>query len=105
MLQFNAYQRNRIQIMARVDELTGKKTMFGGSRKHKRGSSGGGGVWRFKAQRTSRTWRPNLRKVKLMDTKSGVVASYKISMKTYKKLRKDGKFQNYVLAPAKVIRK
>ena len=84
--------------MARKDELTGKKTMFGGSRKHKRGSSGGGGVWRFKAQRTARTWRPNLRKVKLQDTISGDISTFKISMKTYKKLRKDGKFQNYTLA-------
>lgn len=84
--------------MARKDELTGKKTMFGGSRKHKRGSSGGGGVWRFKAQRTARTWRPNLRKVKLQDTVSGDISTFKVSMKTYKKLRKDGKFQNYTLA-------
>ncbi|MCA9383153.1 50S ribosomal protein L28 [Candidatus Dojkabacteria bacterium] len=84
--------------MARKDDLTGKKTMFGGARKHQRGSSGGGGVWRFKAQRTARTWRPNLRKVRLMDLSTGKVANYKVAMKTYKKLRKEGQFQNYVLA-------
>lgn len=72
--------------MARVDELTGKKTSFGGNHKHRRGSSGGGGVWRFKAPNTKRTWKPNLRKVKL--TVNGVTKRVKISMKTYKKLRK-----------------
>ncbi|MFS8131107.1 MAG: large ribosomal subunit protein bL28 [Candidatus Dojkabacteria bacterium] len=72
--------------MARVDELTGKKTGFGGNHKHRRGSSGGGGVWRFKAPNTKRTWKPNLRKVKL--TVNGETKRVKVSMKTYKKLRK-----------------
>ncbi|MEO6729359.1 MAG: L28 family ribosomal protein [Candidatus Dojkabacteria bacterium] len=72
--------------MARVDELTGKKTAFGGNHKHRRGSSGGGGVWKFKAQNTKRTWKPNLRKVKL--TVNGATKRVKVSMKTYKKLRK-----------------
>ena len=72
--------------MARVDEITGKKTAFGGNHKHRRGKSGGGGVWKFKAPNTKRTWKPNLRKVKL--TVNGHTKRVKVSMKTYKKLRK-----------------
>jgi ribosomal protein L28 len=72
--------------MARVDEILGKKTSFGGNKKHRRGSSGGGGKWSFKAQNTRRTWKPNLRKVKL--EVNGTVKRVKVSMKAYKKLRK-----------------
>jgi len=72
--------------MSRVCELTGKKTAFGGNHKHRRGSSGGSGVWRFKAQNTNRKWMPNLRKVKLEI--NGHTRRVKISMKAYKKIRK-----------------
>lgn len=82
-------------IMANKDALTGKKTMFGGNRKHRRGSSGGGGAWAFRAQRTLRQWKPNLRKVRLENVLSGRIESLKISMKTYKKLRQGGVIENY----------
>jgi len=72
--------------MSRVCEITGKKTAFGGNHKHRRGSSGGGGAWAFKAQNTKRQWKPNLRKVKLMV--NGQSRRVKISMKAYKRLRK-----------------
>ncbi len=72
--------------MARKCEITGKKTAFGNRKKHRRGSSGGGGVWKFKAPKTKRTWKPNLRKVKL--EVNGQSKRIKISMKAYKKLRK-----------------
>jgi len=72
--------------MARRDEITGKQTSFGGNKKHKRGSSGSGGVWAFKAPNTKRTWKPNLRKVKVEI--NGVSKRIKVSMKTYKKMRK-----------------
>lgn len=72
--------------MSRVCELTGRKTSFGHNKKHRRGSSGGGGRWRFKAPKTNRTWKPNLKKVKL--EVDGRVQTMKISMKAYKKLRK-----------------
>ncbi|MDQ6985362.1 MAG: bL28 family ribosomal protein [Candidatus Dojkabacteria bacterium] len=72
--------------MARKCEITGKSTSFGNSKKHRRGKSGAGGTWRFKAPKTRRTWRPNLRKVKLEI--NGVTKRVKISMKAYKKLRK-----------------
>ena len=72
--------------MSRRCEMTRRKTRFGGNRKHVRGASGGGGVWRFKAPRTSRTWKPNLRTVKL--SINGKVTKMKVSMKGYKKIRK-----------------
>ncbi len=82
--------------MSRECALTGTKTQYGGNRKHKRGSSGAGGVWRFKATRTTRTWKPNLKKVRL--EKAGVAEVLKISMKAYKKLRQGGSIEGYVLA-------
>ncbi len=72
--------------MSRECELTGRKTSFGGNKKHRRGASGGSGVWAFKAPNTKRTWKPNLRKVKL--EVDGQTKRVKISMKAYKKLRK-----------------
>ncbi len=72
--------------MARRCEITGSQTAFGHSKKHRRGASGGGGVWRFKAPKTNRTWKPNLRKVKLIV--NGQPKRVKVSMKAYKKLRK-----------------
>ena len=76
--------------MARKCEASGKSTVYGGMRKHNRGKAGGTeGPWAFKATRRSRTWKPNLRKVKVKIGKS--LTSIKISMKYYKKLRQDGK--------------
>jgi ribosomal protein L28 len=85
--------------MSRKCQLTGAKTQFGGNRKHKRGSSGAGGVWRYKAPRTNRTWKPNLRSVRL--EKAGEIVKMKISMKAYKKLRKGETIDGYKLAPKK----
>ena len=84
--------------MANRDALTGKRTMFGGNRKHRRGSSGGGGAWAFKAQRTLRQWKPNLRKVKLQEVSTGKVETLKISMKTYKKLRGGNTVKGYKIS-------
>jgi ribosomal protein L28 len=72
--------------MSRKCEITDRKTSFGGNKKHRRGSSGGGGLWSFKAPNTKRTWKPNLRKVKLEI--NGHTRRVKVSMKAYKKLRK-----------------
>lgn len=74
--------------MARVCYLCGKKTEFGGNRKHRRGSSGGGGAWSYRSQRTSRTWRPNLRPAKLVDDQGKEIRE-RVCMKCYKKLRKE----------------
>jgi large subunit ribosomal protein L28 len=70
--------------MSRICEITGRKTSFGGNHKHRRGSSGGGGVWKNKAQNTKRTWKPNLRKVRVLV--NGTPKKTKVSMKAYKKL-------------------
>lgn len=72
--------------MARKCEILGKKTSFGGNHKHRRGKSGSGGVWAYKAPNTKRTWKPNLRKVKVEI--NGETKRIKVSMKAYKKLRK-----------------
>jgi len=80
--------------MAKKCEVTGRKKSFGYQKKHQRGSSGGGGKWQFKATKTIRTWKPNLRKVKVKV--DGKVEKITVSMKAYKKLRKErrvGKFE------------
>lgn len=82
--------------MARKCELTGRKTRTGHAKQHNRGSSGGSGVWRFKAPKTKRTWKPNLRKVKV--TKEGVKETITVSMKAYKRMRKNGgTYKGYTL--------
>ena len=83
--------------MARTDQLTGKKTRFGGNRKHRRGSSGAGGTWRFKSQRTLRTWKINGRMARVV--KNGKVTRVKVAMSTYNKLRKGSSVNGYKLAP------
>jgi len=83
--------------MANRDALTGKGSMFGGHRKHRRGSSGGGGAWSFRAQTTLRKWKPNLRKARLAQIATGKVETLKISMKTYKKLRQGSAIKGYKL--------
>jgi large subunit ribosomal protein L28 len=73
--------------MSKICELTGRKTSFGNRKQHRRGKSGSGGVWNFKAPKTRRTWKPNLRKVKVEI--NGQTKRITVSMKAYKKLRKD----------------
>lgn len=82
--------------MSKKCDLTGRKTSFGHAKKHARGSSGGGGAWRFKAPKTNRTWLPNLRKVRLTNPE-GKVETLTVSMKAYKKLRAEGSFKGYTL--------
>jgi len=77
-------------IMAMVCDATGKKPMFGGSRQHNRGKAGGtSGPWAFKAQRTLKKWKPNLRKTKVKVGNSNMTV--RSSMKAYKKLKQAGK--------------
>lgn len=72
--------------MARKCDISNRKTTYGNRKKHQRGASGGGGQWRFKAPKTRRTWRPNLRKIRVAI--DGKAQTLKVSMKAYKKLRK-----------------
>ena len=69
--------------MARVCDITGKKTIIGAKRKHKHSEG-----WKFRAQKTSRKWQPNLRKVTVV--MDGVKKKLTVSMKAYKKLQKEG---------------
>lgn len=82
--------------MSRVCDLTGTKKGFGHNMKHRRGSSGGGGKWRYKSTKTNREWVPNLRKVKVEE--DGVKKTVKVSMKTYKTLRNKGPIGSIKLA-------
>lgn len=72
--------------MARKCDISNRKTSFGNNKKHRLGSSGGSGMWRFKAQKTKRTWKPNLRKIRVKI--NGKTQRMKVSMKAYKRLRK-----------------
>lgn len=83
--------------MARVCEITGKKTATGHNRRHQRGKAGGvSGPWSRKAQATKRTWRPNLTVVRVLV--GGKPTRMKISMKAYKRLRNYGNIGNITLA-------
>lgn len=82
--------------MSKKCDISGTKTRHGGNRKHKRGSSGSGGVWRFKSQRTTRTWKPNMRKAKVV--KNGKLETVNVAMKIYKKLRAGHSVNGYTLA-------
>ncbi|MBD3362107.1 hypothetical protein GF362_00115 [Candidatus Dojkabacteria bacterium] len=76
--------------MSRTCDASGKTVIHGGTRKHRRGKAGGTkGPWAYKATRKNRTWKPNLRKVRVKV--GGSDKTIKISMKYYKKLRKEGR--------------
>jgi ribosomal protein L28 len=83
--------------MARKCDLSDRKTISAGNRKHVRGSSGAGGRWRFKATRTLTTKQPNLRKARVVDP-TGRIVTLKISMKVYKKLRQGSAVEGYRLS-------
>ena len=71
--------------MSKVCEISGRKTRSGNRIQHRRGKSGSGGTWNFKAPKTKRKWKPNLRKIKV--NINGKNKKIKVSMKAYKKLR------------------
>ncbi|OGC45392.1 hypothetical protein A2400_02055 [candidate division WS6 bacterium RIFOXYB1_FULL_33_14] len=66
--------------MAKVCELCGKSTTAGRRIQHHHSIG-----WRFKAPRSKRTFKPNLRKIKV--DIDGDVQSIYACMKCYKKLR------------------
>ncbi|MFC1780575.1 L28 family ribosomal protein [Patescibacteria group bacterium] len=59
-----------------------KGVTFGGHRKHKYG-----GGWEFRAHRTTRKIKPNLRSVKI--EKDGKSQTVDICMKCYKRMKKE----------------
>jgi len=66
--------------MSKVCYVSGKTTAFGRNRKHNYG-----GGWAYRAHATSRTWKPNLRKLRIVE--DGTPRTVWISMKYYKKLK------------------
>ena len=70
--------------MANVSAISGKKTLIGNRRKHKHSEG-----WKFRAQTTSRTWKPNLRKA-TVSIVGGKKKKVTLTVKEYKHLSKQG---------------
>ncbi len=83
--------------MSRVCDLTGIKTVAGQNIQHHSSIK-----WLYRAPRTKRRFRPNLRSLVVL-TDTGDEVKVNISMKAYKRLRKDGYFK--VTNPAFKYRK
>ncbi len=66
--------------MAKVCELCGKSTVAGKRIQHHHSIG-----WRYKAPRSNRAFKPNLRKIKV--DADGSIQSIYVCMKCYKKLR------------------
>jgi ribosomal protein L28 len=69
--------------MARVCYICSKSTVAGHNIQHK-----AKGKWRYKAPKSNRVFKPNLKKIKLED-EEGNRMTVRICMKCYKRLRKD----------------
>ncbi len=70
--------------MSKICAASGKKVSFGRSIQHK-----SAGKWRYRAPKTNRPFKANIRSVKVLDEKKNV-HKINLSMKAYKKLRKEG---------------
>ncbi len=69
-------------------DVCGKKVMHGQRIKHKHSKG-----WMYRAPNTKRTWKPNLRKVKIDLNTYGLgdgVAEVKMCMACYKRFSQDG---------------
>lgn len=75
-------------------DITNKSANFGKTRRHRRGSAGGvSGAWSKKATAKNKKQDINLRKVKVVD-EDGRVQTLRVSMKAYKKARKNDGWLN-----------
>lgn len=68
--------------MAKVCEICGKSTTAGRSIQHHHSIG-----WKYKAPRSTRTFKPNLRKIKA--DVDGDIQNIYVCMKCYKKLKKE----------------
>ncbi|NLZ24541.1 50S ribosomal protein L28 [Candidatus Dojkabacteria bacterium] len=68
--------------MAKVCQLCGKSTLSGRRIQHHHSIG-----WKYKAPKTTRTFKPNLRKIKA--DIDGDIKSITVCMKCYKRLRKE----------------
>lgn len=67
--------------MAKSCDFSGKSVIAGRSIQHKHSTG-----WRYKAPRTTRVFKPNLRSIKVKDA-AGKEVKMTIAMRYYKKLR------------------
>lgn len=70
--------------MSKVCEICGKSTISGNRIQHKHSIG-----WRYKAPKTKREFKPNLRTVEVMVNGSNAPVKMSVCMKCYKKLRKE----------------
>jgi large subunit ribosomal protein L28 len=73
--------------MAKVCYICGKSTIAGKNIQHKHSEG-----WRYKAPRTNRQFKPNLKKIEL--EVDGKPKKVRICMKCYKRLRKEESEKN-----------
>jgi len=77
--------------MSYICEKCAKSTVTGRSQQHKRGVAGK--RWKKRAQKTPRTFKPNLQKIAVMV--AGVKQTMKLCAKCIKRFEKEGKLFNY----------
>jgi ribosomal protein L28 len=70
--------------MTKVCDFSGKSVVAGRRIQHHHSE-----MWRFRAPRTTRVFKPNIRQIKVKNTE-GKIVKMNISMKYYKKLREKG---------------
>ncbi len=70
--------------MTKICDFSGKSVIAGKRIQHKHS-----GQWRFKAPKTNRQFKANIREIKVNDVK-GKTVKMNIAMKSYKKLREQG---------------
>jgi large subunit ribosomal protein L28 len=77
--------------MSYICDKCGKDIVTGRSQQHKRGVAGK--RWKKRAQKTARTFKPNLQKIAVMV--SGVKQTMKLCAKCIKRFGKEGKLFDY----------
>ena len=77
--------------MSYICDICGKGTVTGSTQRHHRGVAGK--RWKFRAQKTARTFKPNLQKVTLLI--GDIKEKSKICTKCLKRIKKYGSIKNY----------
>ena len=77
--------------MSYICQICDKSTSVGGSQKHKRGVAGK--RWKYRAQRTPRTFKPNLQNITVLYDENE--HKMKLCTKCIKRIKKFGQIQDY----------
>lgn len=77
--------------MSYICDKCGKDTIVGRSQQHKRGVAGK--RWKKRAQKTPRTFKPNLQKIAV--AVNGIKETMKLCTKCIKRFEKEGKLFDY----------